>query len=95
MSRLVNSVGLGWGAGVGVVMPVLGYLLLMIMHVRVSDALLVALLVVPLVLCALLFAVPSVGPRAPGVLIGAMLGEAVLVGVLIGGISLIAWMLSD
>jgi hypothetical protein len=95
MSRPVNADGIRWGAGVGAVVPALGYLLLMTMRVRVSDVTLVALLVVPVVFCALLLTIPTTRPRALSLLIGALLGEAVMVGVVIGGISLIAWMLSD
>jgi hypothetical protein len=95
MSRPVNSTGLGWGAGVGVAMPLLGYLLLMTLHVQVSDLMLAALVAVPVALCALPFVIPRVRPLAPSLLIGALLGVTVLVVVLVGGISLIAWMLSD
>ncbi len=95
MSRSVNPDGIGLGAGIGVVVPALGYLLLMIMRVQVSDVMLVALLVVPLVFCALLLTIPTTRPRAPSLLIGVLIGEAVMVGVILGGIGLIAWMLSD
>jgi hypothetical protein len=93
--RRVDLEGVGLGAAVGVVLPALGYLLLMAMRVQVTDAVLVALLVVPVVFCASLLALPPTRPRAPGLLIGVLVGEAVMVGVLLGGISLVAWMLSD
>lgn len=93
--RRVEPAGIGLGAGVGVVVPALGYLLLMITRVQVTDIVLVALLVVPAVFSAVLLTIPTTRPRAPSLLIGVLLGETVMIGVLVGGISLIAWMLSD
>ena len=95
VSRPVKVVGLGPGAGVGVLVPLLGYVLLMTMHLVVSDVALVALLVVPVAFCALLFAIPAVRPHALGMLAGALIGVAILVGVVLGGVGLVAWLLSD
>ncbi len=95
MSRPVNAAGLGSGAVVGVVVPVLGYALLMSSHIRVSDVVLVGLLLLPVVCCALLFTIPSARPRALGLVVGALIGVAILVGVVVGGVGAIAWLISD
>lgn len=79
----------------GPLIVIVGYMISRTLPIIMTDTHLLLLVTLP-VLLALPFLVPATTrSRAGYFIIGAVIGVAAVVGIVAGGISLIAWMLSD
>jgi len=83
------------GAATGVLGVPLGYVLLQSPGVIVTDALLLACAAAPTVLWLVAAAIGRFRPWLVRAVVGSAIATILLVGGVFGGISLIAWLLSD
>ena len=83
------------GAATGVLGVPLGYVLLQSLGVIVTDALLLACAAAPTALWLVAAAIGRFRPWLVRAVVGSAIATILLVGGVLGGISLIAWLLSD
>lgn len=79
----------------GPLIVIVGYLISRALPMTLTDARLLVVVTLPVLLALPFLIPPSTRSRAVRFIVGAVIGVAVVVGIVTGGISLLAWMLSD